>query len=119
MASGTTKTVISNIKSFDNIAELGISWSDIASTSQIIAAMPNNSMFSFSTTSTLGGDGYPIYQEIGESGSVILFKNSTFRAMGICIPYKRSSENNKIYFLRAKGENEVAWSNGIDVTYNS
>ena len=119
MASGITNTIVCNFKIFDDVEQLGLSWSNILSTSDVVAAMPVNSMLIIDTTTTAGGKGYPIYQEIGASGSVIIIKNSTYRVMGICIPYSRSASGNKVYFLRCKGSNDVAWSTGTEVTYNS
>lgn len=119
MASGMINTIVCNLKIFSSPTEFGLSWSNVSSTSDLVAAMPNNSILCISTTTNESGDGYPLYQEIGASGSVIIIKNSAYRVMGICIPYARLASGNKVYFLRCKGEYDVAWSTGTEVTYNN
>lgn len=119
MASGMINTIVCNLKIFSSPTEFGLSWSNVASTTDIVRAMPNQSMLIIATTGNADGDGYPIYQEIGASGSVVIIKTTSYRAMGICIPYSRSASGNKVYFMRCKGEYEVAWSTGTEVTYNS
>ena len=118
MASGTINIPIANINLYNDVSQLGLSWDSITSTSNIFAAMPSYSIFICQTTNTSGSPGYPLYSEIGESGSVVIFKINSYRGIGFFTTYGSSDTGNDLKIMRTKGNNQVKWSNGIALTFS-
>ena len=100
----------------ESIEKIGLSWNNSPTTSQIFAAMPPSAIFICQTTANSGSAGYSLYQEIGESGIVMIFKSNNYRGGGFFIKYDTNSGKNYIFkILKTKGSNSVEWSPNTDL----